>query len=1394
MKELDPRYEGPVRLVVLAVALGLLLVVESAASTDADLGGITLASVGFVILAAFTVGELGRVAKLPRITGYILAGVVMGPHVSDLLSALVVRDMAVFNTLALGLIALTAGLELGWASLEKVARTLLVTLAAKLPLLLAAIGGTFVLLEHFFGFTGIETQEGRLVAAGVLGVLGIGTSPAIVLAVASETGAKGRLTNLVLGMAVVKDLVVVTVLAVALAIGQGMLDPDADVGLSSLTHVAEELLGSIALGGAIGGLLLAYIRFIHQQMLLVVVVVVLLGAEATEFLHLELLLVFIAAGFVVRNFSSKAEQLHHPLERVSLPVFVVFFTTAGATVNLKATLGLLPLAAALVLARAAANFGAARFGAWAGNEPEAPRRYAWLSYWPQAGVTLGLVKIAAERLPSISDELERTGFAVVALNLLVGPVALGIGLRKAGEAVPSRGPKRDASKVEAEPRAEGPPPIPPLPEPTPPVDEVIQTLITTDPPRTEVEKLSASLEWVIDSFVERQVAPFAAETSDLALKILGEAEETAGVLAGVRKALGNQERAPESADWAAKTTELRDELSSLLIDLPARMNAPLPVELLCAKDKDDVLVRAQKAALRAYRRVNAGQARTRTIPLRLLGRYALELRLIEGVRALGRTSFEHHAVILDEVRAVFEDRSTPAQARDRVQQWRDRWVQAARLELQTAARKGVLELVHLAADAGAPGSEARRIRLSRQQTAITNARTGAQRDPARWRQVADAGIATLRGEALLAELEEKLGAITHRRLIAPLAQVSESMAPLIKQVGNRVDTVLETLEADTEKLDLEGAERNMGAAVKKDKNALEKAARSYANTTRLPELADAFDDLIAAAPERISVLMEAPSFVASERLPVVEVPLRARLEERLDRFAARVRENMVRIERSVQEAERLTIQVQAVQHALTSAGTVEGNAELRRNLAVRSITRFRDRVRQLDERMLEEVPRATEAVEKAAEETRRALPQLLAGAREGGTVARVGETVRARGRALRARIGRLSTTTSSWVGRLLVRAFGLSITRPAPREIGALRAELESELPPIAQLDLPPEYRRVFELGPLSDKRLDAAHQDVLARLRARVDQQPGVHTILEAAPGMGRSTLLAFLKRSSKKRVIFPRPGFRPRDRGLVGALAARLDCPDYPIAVSQALSSQETVIVVDDLPLYVPPDPDGFAELRELLRVVIDTSPTTNWVLSAPSGYVDLLRPHVPSLSVFTERERLPEVDADTLEAVIGARTELSGIELRYPRRGIGRREGRVRRGRNRYFELLAEASKGNLRDALVLHLRSLTRLEEDVLLAHWPESPPAARLEELEPRAVACLATLARFGAFDERELSDYLFLGAEETRGHLHALSQAGLLDRREVGGFRSSRQMQQSILCGLERIAQGEASG
>lgn len=576
------------RLLVVVVLLSLMLLMRSfQAHTDAAHNVITLAAIGFVVLTTFAVADMGTRLSLPRVTGFIVTGVALGPSAANILSHEVVTEMRMFNTLALGLIATSAGLELSSKAILPLLKTLGSTTAVKVLVGAPLVGATLFAASHFIDM-GVTTFESRAALATVIGVLSIGTSPSIALAILTETRAKGRLSDLVLGAAVFKDLVVVVCLAVGVAAAAAILDPSGSIDASVLVHVGRELAGSLIAGAALGAILIAYVRFIQAEMLLFVAAMILVVAELCQVFHLELLLVFISAGFTVRNFSPYEHQLLKPLELVALPVFVVFFTIAGASIQLSTAWAIMPAAAAVCLVRAAVYWAAASVGNTVGRESRDIKRNAWLAYLPQAGVTLGLVGIAAQRLPILGPQITTTGMAIVAINLLVGPITLRLALARAGEIPGVAGHATGSSST-------------------------ARTTLPNHATQTPTTRLSEALERHVTEVQASTRASFFAVWDSLNGSASEQPDEPT-----------QDERLSVVRAYRTSVKDWYEDWTAALLSLPIEVNVARPLSSLAPRSGDRRGLRFRLWSQRVWWGLSE-HFRSRSVPVRLCARMTIEL-------------------------------------------------------------------------------------------------------------------------------------------------------------------------------------------------------------------------------------------------------------------------------------------------------------------------------------------------------------------------------------------------------------------------------------------------------------------------------------------------------------------------------------------------------------------------------------------------------------------------------------------------------------------------------------------------------------------------------------------------------------------------------------------------
>jgi Kef-type K+ transport system membrane component KefB len=407
-------------------------------------------SLGFTLVGGWLAGELVATAGLPRLSGYLVFGLVFGTSAASFLPGVVPLvpeahrgPLRLVDSLAIALIALMAGGEIQIRTFRRSARAVALVLAGEAAFVLVPIALAIGLLAPWIApLAGLATRE-IVVVAAIAGFLAMGNSPAIVIAVLKELGARGPMRDAVLTTTVAKDLLLIVLATVLFAIGVAALSTgEGAPGLdrTAIQGLAWHLLGSLAIGGLVGVLSRLVVERADGRIGLVIAGLGLGIAVVSEFLHLSPLLVGLSAGFVQANvWPAKTSRLFRNVQDIMLPVSVVFFANAGASIDLRALASVWPLALGLVAGRLALMAFAVSWAMGRAGVPEPARRWAWTGFIAQAGVSLAL---AREFEHSFAD----FGFAVpvytifvtmIAFHELIGPPLFAWGLRRAGE-VPER--------------------------------------------------------------------------------------------------------------------------------------------------------------------------------------------------------------------------------------------------------------------------------------------------------------------------------------------------------------------------------------------------------------------------------------------------------------------------------------------------------------------------------------------------------------------------------------------------------------------------------------------------------------------------------------------------------------------------------------------------------------------------------------------------------------------------------------------------------------------------------------------------------------------------------------------------------------------------------------------
>ena len=334
--------------------------------------------------------------------------------------------------IAVALIALTAGGEIRIEWVRSQARRLALITFSELFVVAAGVLGVVMLARSVLPFMPADDLLRAFIIAMVFGAIAVANSPTVTIAVISENQAEGPLTRTVLGVTILKDVCVIVLFAVALTIAKNALG---EGGTESLgLTLTRELGGSALVGVGFGIGISLFLRFVHRDTPVFILAVCFAIWQVAAVFHLETLLIALTAGFWVENFSrAKGEDLIKGIERLSLPVYALFFAAAGAKVDIDALATLWPFALLISGTRALCVWAGTSLGAHLARAEPTVKRYAWLGFVSQAGVTLALATIVARTFPSWGMEIQAIIIAMIAIHELIGPIGFQYALKKAGE-------------------------------------------------------------------------------------------------------------------------------------------------------------------------------------------------------------------------------------------------------------------------------------------------------------------------------------------------------------------------------------------------------------------------------------------------------------------------------------------------------------------------------------------------------------------------------------------------------------------------------------------------------------------------------------------------------------------------------------------------------------------------------------------------------------------------------------------------------------------------------------------------------------------------------------------------------------------------------------------------
>jgi trehalose 6-phosphate synthase len=422
------------RLAAIALVVAAVFGVRQIGPGGANEPPTTALALGFTLVVALVTGEFLRRFRLPRLSGYLLFGVLIGPYLGNVITEPMAGQLQIINSAATALIALIAGLTLNFERLGRriigITRMLATTLGVAMLGLFAVAWLAWSSLPVAPDAAGM--QKVAMVALFVIIVISF--SPTMTAAVISETGARGRLSDLVLAIVVLSDLVVLVLFSLAMQLARVALSTGTGTDVNMLVRLAWEIGGAAAFGCLVGALFTLYLRYVAREVTLVLLGVCGLLSQVGATQRFEPLVAAVAAGMVIQNVAvPQGDALKVAIQRGALPVLVLFFVLVGASLRLDALMAIGYVAMALVAVRLALIWLGVMAGLKVSGIDRQTGAYVWTGLISQAGITLGLGSVVAAEFPDWGSQLQMLLIALIAIDELVGPLLFRIGLSRSGE-------------------------------------------------------------------------------------------------------------------------------------------------------------------------------------------------------------------------------------------------------------------------------------------------------------------------------------------------------------------------------------------------------------------------------------------------------------------------------------------------------------------------------------------------------------------------------------------------------------------------------------------------------------------------------------------------------------------------------------------------------------------------------------------------------------------------------------------------------------------------------------------------------------------------------------------------------------------------------------------------
>jgi Kef-type K+ transport system membrane component KefB len=376
-------------------------------------------------------GKIVKQFKLPNVTGYILmgllAGIVFGTHrmeqfFGEDVAAEMVKQFDVIKDLATGFIAFSIGTEFEFKYIKKL---------GKAPIVIACLESLGAVI---FVALGIFIVTGNVQLALIMGAIAAATDPAATILVARQYKANGPVTRTLIPVVAIDDATALMSYGICVALAKAI---KGDVSVMTFLEPVKEIFGSLLFGIILGVIFTVLIKFYtgrgNRLAITIAMVSFCVSISHLDILDFSPLLACMAMSITIVNISHNWEPVFEQMDRMTPPIFMLFFFVTGAGMDLSILPNIGSIGIVYIAVRVLGKMFGATIGGKISNAHPDVQKYLGIGLIPQAGVAIGLAMMCGTVVPEYAGEIMAVVVCGTIIYELVGPIMTKVTLTKIGE-------------------------------------------------------------------------------------------------------------------------------------------------------------------------------------------------------------------------------------------------------------------------------------------------------------------------------------------------------------------------------------------------------------------------------------------------------------------------------------------------------------------------------------------------------------------------------------------------------------------------------------------------------------------------------------------------------------------------------------------------------------------------------------------------------------------------------------------------------------------------------------------------------------------------------------------------------------------------------------------------